>query len=151
MTLRADFTVRRGELLLRAALEAAAGETLALVGPNGAGKTTLLRTLAGLERYLGSGVFPGIGPDMAKRLVGHFGEDTLTMLERGPTALQRVPGIGPKRAQALAAGFADGIEQHRVLAELRGFGLSGPQAMELYRRHQAGAVRPHLLRYCSPH
>jgi exodeoxyribonuclease V alpha subunit len=97
-------------------------------------------TLAGLERYLGSGVFPGIGPDMAKRLVGHFGEDTLTMLERGPTALQRVPGIGPKRAQALAAGFADGIEQHRVLAELRGFGLSGPQAMELYRRHQAGAV-----------
>ena len=50
MTLRADFTVRRGELLLRAALEAAAGETLALVGPNGAGKTTLLRTLAGLER-----------------------------------------------------------------------------------------------------
>ena len=50
MRLRADFTLRRGELLLRAALEAEPGETLAVVGPNGAGLTTLLRTLAGLER-----------------------------------------------------------------------------------------------------
>jgi exodeoxyribonuclease V alpha subunit len=97
-------------------------------------------TQSGLEKYLGSGVFPGIGPDMAKRLVDHFGEDTLEALERGPMALRDVPGIGPKRATALAAGFADGLEQHRVLAELRGFGLSGPQAMELYRRHQAGAI-----------
>jgi len=50
MSLRADFTLRRGDLVLRAAFEAEAGETLAIVGPNGAGKSTLLRAVAGLER-----------------------------------------------------------------------------------------------------
>ena len=54
MSLRADFTLRRGGLVLRAALDVRSGETIAVVGPNGAGKSTLLRAVAGLER-VGSG------------------------------------------------------------------------------------------------
>jgi molybdate transport system ATP-binding protein len=41
-------TVRRGELLVRPEVEAAAGAVVALLGPNGSGKTTTLRVLAGL-------------------------------------------------------------------------------------------------------
>ncbi|MBL7007920.1 MAG: ATP-dependent RecD-like DNA helicase [Planctomycetes bacterium] len=97
-------------------------------------------TRDGLERYLGSGAFPGIGPDLARRLVGHFGDGALEALAAGPERLQEVKGIGPKRAAALAESFQDGHERHRVLAELRGSGLNGAQARALYERWGAGAI-----------
>lgn len=97
-------------------------------------------TQEGLRRYLGSGAFEGVGPDVADRLVAHFGEETLAALEAGTEKLQEVRGIGPVRAEALAEAFQEGWQRHRVLAELRGLGLNGGQARELYQRHQAGAV-----------
>jgi ABC-type sulfate/molybdate transport systems ATPase subunit len=46
--LDADVEVDRREFTVRAALQVAPGERLALFGPSGAGKTTLLETIAGL-------------------------------------------------------------------------------------------------------
>jgi ABC-type sulfate/molybdate transport systems ATPase subunit len=46
--LNADVEVDRREFTVRAALQVAPGERLALFGPSGAGKTTLLETIAGL-------------------------------------------------------------------------------------------------------
>jgi molybdate transport system ATP-binding protein len=48
MTLSVDLGVRRGSFDVRAAFEASAGETLALLGPNGSGKSTLVGAIAGL-------------------------------------------------------------------------------------------------------
>jgi ABC-type sulfate/molybdate transport systems ATPase subunit len=45
-----DLGLTLRDMTLDAALEVAAGETLALVGPSGAGKTTVLRCVAGLSR-----------------------------------------------------------------------------------------------------
>ncbi len=97
-------------------------------------------TRAGLERYLASGAFPGIGADVARKLVEHFGDQTLEALEAGPERLREAPGIGEKRARVLAEAFAEGAHRHRVLAELRGLGLQPAQALALYERWQAGAV-----------
>jgi exodeoxyribonuclease V alpha subunit len=38
-------------------------------------------TVAGIEKYLGSGLIKGIGPVMAKRMVKEFGEDALRVIE----------------------------------------------------------------------
>jgi molybdate transport system ATP-binding protein len=46
--LDADVEVDRREFTVRAALQVAPGERLALFGPSGAGKTTLLEAIAGL-------------------------------------------------------------------------------------------------------
>lgn len=48
MTLRAQVLVDRGSFHLDLAIDAVAGETIAVLGPNGAGKSTLLGALAGL-------------------------------------------------------------------------------------------------------
>ena len=97
-------------------------------------------TLDGLERYLGSGAFPGIGPDVARRLVAHFGADTLRALEEGEGRLREVDGIGEKRAATLAETFRDGTARHRVLAELRGLGLNGAQGRVTYELLGPGAI-----------
>ena len=39
-------------------------------------------TLTGLEKYLGSGLIKGIGPVTAKRIVKHFGLETLEIIEQ---------------------------------------------------------------------
>ena len=48
MTLAIDVTARRGAFEVRAAFQAEAGRTVALLGPNGSGKSTLVSTIAGL-------------------------------------------------------------------------------------------------------
>ena len=62
--------------------------------------TTLVpATVAGIEKYLGSGLIKGIGPVMAKRMVKEFGEDTLKVIEEDAEKLLDVEGIGPKRVR----------------------------------------------------
>ena len=38
-------------------------------------------TITGIEKYLGSGLIKGVGPVTAKRIVAHFGFDTLDIIE----------------------------------------------------------------------
>jgi exodeoxyribonuclease V alpha subunit len=38
-------------------------------------------TITGIEKYLGSGLIKGVGPVTAKRIVAHFGLDTLDIIE----------------------------------------------------------------------
>jgi len=44
-------------------------------------KTVPPTTVAGIERYLGSGLVKGIGPVLAKKLVEKFGAEVLTVIE----------------------------------------------------------------------
>ena len=52
-------------------------------------KTVPPTTTDGIERYLGSGMVKGIGPVLAKKLVGRFGTDVLAVIEKHPAELQR--------------------------------------------------------------
>jgi hypothetical protein len=53
-------------------------------------KTVPPTTVAGIERYLGSGLVNGIGPVLAKKLVGKFGAEVLTVIETRTTEMQVV-------------------------------------------------------------
>lgn len=57
-------------------------------------------TLTGIEKYLGSGLIKGVGPVTAKRIVVHFGLDTLDIIENQIERLKEVPGIAHKRVKA---------------------------------------------------
>ena len=60
------------------------------------------QTVAGMERYLGSGIIPGIGPGLAKRIVEKFGAQTLAILDQEPARLSEVSGIGVARSEEVA-------------------------------------------------
>src|ERR1035441_10924737 len=64
-------------------------------------KTVPPTTVEGIERYLSSGLVKGIGPVLAKKLVGRFGAEVLGVIENRVAELQSVDGIGPKRRQRI--------------------------------------------------
>jgi exodeoxyribonuclease V alpha subunit len=64
-------------------------------------------TIQGIRRYLGSGLIKGIGPKMAERIVDHFSQATLEVIEQAPGRLVEVPGLGPKRTAMITAAWAE--------------------------------------------
>ena len=55
-------------------------------------------TSAAIVRYLSSGGIKGIGEDTARRIVEHFGIDTLKIMYEHPERLTEVKGIGKVKA-----------------------------------------------------
>src|SRR6478672_9348806 len=50
-------------------------------------KATTPTTVEGIEKYLGSGMIPGIGPVYAKKLVRAFGETVFDVIQQEPHRL----------------------------------------------------------------
>ncbi len=97
-------------------------------------------TLAGIEKYLGSGVIRGLGPTLAGRLVARFGVDTLQVIEREPRRLSEVPGLGQKRIAEIARTWTAGKEGREVMVFLQGHGVSPAFAGRIVRRYGHGTV-----------
>jgi molybdate transport system ATP-binding protein len=147
--LEADVEVDRGEFAVRARIEVAPGERLALFGPSGAGKTTLLEAIAGLVRLrrgrimlrgrvLTSTFRPVIAVPPWQRRVGLLRQD---------------PGLFPHLTVGQNLSYAPGADPGELaqLAEVLGIGellaarparLSGGQAHRV-------AVGRLLLAHCD--
>ncbi len=100
----------------------------------------LPQTAEGIERYLASGFIKGIGPATAKRLVKHFGQDVIRVLEEEPSRLDEVEGIGALRARKIAAAFADQKGIKDVMLFLQSVGVTPALAVRIYRHYGDGAV-----------
>ena len=103
-------------------------------------RTVTPATLEGIEKYLGSGLIPGIGKGMAKRLVAHFGHDTLEVIERQPQRLAEVPGIGPKRSGEIQKAWVDQREIKEVMVFLQSHGVTTHHAIRIYKTYGPGAL-----------
>ncbi|HEY6033309.1 MAG TPA: ATP-dependent RecD-like DNA helicase [Kofleriaceae bacterium] len=99
------------------------------------------KTKAGIEKFLGSKAFAGIGPSLAKRIVEKFGTDTLDVIEKTPNRLTEVIGIGGARAKTIAKVFADQRDVQEVMVFLYGVGVSGAFAARIVKRYGKDAVR----------
>ncbi len=97
-------------------------------------------TLVGIEKFLGSGLIPGIGAELARRLVGHFGMDTLEVIDRQPHRLTEVACIGAESAARLAEAFAAQRHVQDVMVFLRGHGVSAAFAARIVKRYGKDAI-----------
>lgn len=86
----------------------------------------------GIERYLSSGAIKGVGPKMAKRIVGEFGEDTLTVIEREPERLTKIKGISERIAQSICEQVVGKKEQQDALIFLSQYGISQALSLKIY-------------------
>ena len=98
-------------------------------------------SIAGIEKYLGSGLIKGIGPVTAQKLVAHFGVDTLEIIDQAPERLMEVEGIGKKKAQAIATAWQAQRDIHAIMAFLQGCGVKPSIAVKVYQRYGPDAIR----------
>ena len=107
-------------------------------------------TASAILKYLSSGAIKGIGPALARRIVGRFGDETLEILEKEPTRLCEIKGIS--RAKALAFGEAyrriAGIRS--VMGFLARFGVGPLYSVRVFRQYGPASVElleqnPYLL------
>src|SRR5215208_6975166 len=103
-------------------------------------QTVLPATIQGIRRYLGSGLIKGIGPKMAERIVDHFGETTLEVIEQAPGRLVEVPGLGPKRTAMITAAWEEQQAIKEVMVFLQGVGVSTSLGVRIYKTYRDDAI-----------
>ena len=98
-------------------------------------RETFPATLNGIEKYLGSGLIKGIGPAFARRIVRHFREDTLRVIEEEPQRLTEAPGIGEKRVAMISEAWHAHREIKNVMIFLQDNGVSTTHAVKIFKAY----------------
>lgn len=98
-------------------------------------RIALPATTEGIRKYLGSGLIRGVGPVTAGRIVDHFGADSLTVIDEQPERLREVPGLGPKRADAIKAAWVEQRAIKDVMVMLQSLGVHTGLAVRIYRQY----------------
>ena len=90
------------------------------------------KSLEGIEKYLGSGLIKGVGPITAKKIVEHFGGETLDILEYSPHKLAQISGISEKKATEIGFSFKEHREVQNTIIFLQNFNISTNMALKIY-------------------
>lgn len=101
----------------------------------------LPKSLLGIERYLASGIIPGIGHGLAKSLVDAFGLSVFDVLENEPERLKEIRGLGPKRIEELTAHRNEQRDVREIMVFLAGHGVTRGQATKIYKEYGRDALK----------
>ena len=100
--------------------------------------------------YLSSRVVKGIGPKTAARIVEHFGEQTLLVMEREPERLAEVPGISLEKARTMGETFRQQVGMRQLMEFFAVHHLPAQLAVRAYKLYGDSTVEllyddPYLL------
>lgn len=102
-----------------------------------------------LLAYLGSGLIKGVRKRTAQKIIDHFGEKTLEVLDEAPELLVEVPTISRKMARRISDQWGQHREQREAMIQLKGHGLTNALATRLlqhYGDNAAGVIRANPYR-----
>jgi len=82
-------------------------------------KVVLPGTVPGIRKYLGSGMIKGIGKTLADKIVDHFEERTLDIIENEPEELKKIHGIGEAKKKIIEQAWDKHHAVRRVMQFLQ--------------------------------
>jgi exodeoxyribonuclease V alpha subunit len=97
-------------------------------------------TTAALEKYLGSGLIKGVGPKTAKKIVDHFGKQTLDIFEGDIERLTEVAGIARRKLESIRAAWIEHRAIREVMMFLQSHGISTLFAVRIYKEYGDNAI-----------
>ena len=106
---------------------------------------------AAILRYLSSRAIKGIGPKLAERIVAHFGDETLDVMENHPEWLCDVQGISRKKAEEIAEDFRAKAGIRSAMMFFRDY-FGAAMTVRIYKQWGSGAVdiaRKNPYRLCD--
>ncbi len=104
-------------------------------------RTTQPNSVEGIEKYLGSGLIRGIGPEFAKRLVGAFGENVFDIIENDPDRLLQVEGIGAIRRERLLSAWSEQKAVRKIMVFLHSHNVGTARAFRIYKTYGDQAIQ----------
>jgi len=142
----------KAETIFGVVLEANAGEHLEITGEyvnnpkygrqfkiNG---TYMLppATNDSIEKYLGSGLIKGIGPAMAKKIVSHFKEKTLEILDNDLIKLKEIDGFGAKRISMIKKEWAKQLAIKDIMIFLQSLEITPAYAKKIFIKYGNNSI-----------
>ena len=97
-------------------------------------------TKEGLRAYLQSSFFPGIGPVIANRIVEHFGDNVIEILNQDSDKLLQVNGISKSKLAAIKAVWEQNKEINEVMMFLQQYNISTLFATKIYEFYGKNCV-----------
>ena len=98
-------------------------------------QTKVPEDTAAMERYLGSGAIKGVGAALAARIVKHFGEDTIRVVEEEPERLSEVKGISERKAREIARQMEEKADMRKAMIFLQKYGISLNLGAKIYQQY----------------
>ena len=89
----------------------------------------------GIRKYLASGLIHGIGKTYAKKIVDHFGADTLRVISEESTRLQEIEGIGKMRVKSIKQAWEEQKAVREVMMFLQTYGVTDALCLRLVRKY----------------
>ena len=109
-------------------------------------------TIAGITKYLGSGLIKGVGPATAEKIVNIFKEETLDILDKDINKLLNIEGIGAKKLDLIKKSWGEQKAIKEIMMFLQSFEISPSYALKIYRTYGANSIKivqdnPYQLSY----
>lgn len=101
---------------------------------------TLPQTLAGIEKFLASGLIKGVGPVTAKNIVKTFKADTFSVIEMAPERLAEVKGISKSKAYEISAKFSELRSIQNAIMFLQSYDITVNMALKIFDVYGAKTV-----------
>ncbi len=98
-------------------------------------------SLAGIEKFLGSGLVKGIGPVYAAKLVAEFGKDIFDVIENRSALLEKIPGIGRMRRVLIKDGWNETVTIRAIMSFLLSNGVSTARAFRIFKQYGNQAIQ----------
>lgn len=100
-----------------------------------------LKTKSAIAEYLSSGLFKGIGPALAKKIVDHFGEETIEIIENNPERLSEVKGLSKNKIETLTTVWKEKKCISDIMIFFKEYGLTTNLILKIYKQYGCNAIK----------
>lgn len=97
-------------------------------------------SIVGIEKYLACGTIAGIGPVTARKIVQHFKEDTLEILDNDIDRLKEIDGIGKKKINVIKESYIKNRGMRKIMIFFQGYGLTPGQCNKIFKKYGDNSI-----------